>query len=79
MNGASNGLGSGRGAAAAMVVIGRLLLTISFIALLGAWLADVTDGEVAGLSQQHLFNDAIVLALLGIASMLDAFWHARAL
>ena len=65
--------------AAAMVVIGRLFLTLSFLALLGAWLTEVTGGEVAGMSQQHLFNDAMVLALLGIASMLDAFWHARRL
>ena len=69
---------AGRGAAA-MVIIGRVLLTLSFVALVGAWLAESTDGEIASLSQQHLFNDAIVLALLGIASMLDAFWHARKL
>ncbi|MDQ8757380.1 hypothetical protein RCO27_14210 [Sphingosinicella sp. LHD-64] len=76
MNAASNGPNSRRGAAA-MVAIGRVLLVLAFLALLGAWLADATDGAVAGLSQPHLFNDAIVLALLGIASMLDAFWHAR--
>lgn len=68
-----------RQGAAVMVVIGRFFLTLSFLALLGAWLTQVTGGEVAGTSQQHLFNDAIVLALLGIASMLDAFWHARRL
>lgn len=66
-----------RQGAAAMVVIGRVFLTLSFLALLGAWLTEVTEGEIAGMSQQHLFNDAIVLALLGIASLLDAFWHAR--
>lgn len=65
-----------RRGAAAMVAIGRVLLTLSLLALLGAWLSE-GSGEIAGLSQQHLFNDAIVLALLGIASMLDAFWHAR--
>lgn len=68
-----------RQGAATMVVIARIFLTLSFLALLGAWLTQVTGGEVAGMSQQHLFNDAIVLALLGIASMLDAFWHARRL
>lgn len=63
-----------------MVVIGRLFLTLAFLALLAAWLTEVTGGEVAGMSQQqHLFNDAIILALLGIASMPDAFWRARRL
>lgn len=68
-----------RQGAAIMVVIGRVFLTLSFLALLGAWLTEVTGDEVAGMSQQHLFNDAVVLALLGISSMLDAFWHARRL
>lgn len=30
-----------------------------------------------GMSQQHLFNDAIALALLGMGMFVDAFWHAR--
>jgi len=29
------------------------------------------------MSQQHLFNDAMVLALLGLGMFLDALWHAR--
>lgn len=29
------------------------------------------------MTQQHLFSDATVLALLGIGMFLDALWHAR--
>ena len=68
---------SGGSGASAMVWIGRVFLLLSFAALIGAWLSETGDREFLGLSQQHLFSDAIVLALLGIASMLDAFWHAR--
>lgn len=59
------------------ILAGRILLTLSLFALLGAWLTQVTGGAVLGFTQQHLFNDAIVLALLGIGSFLDAFWHSR--
>ena len=63
--------------AGAAIAIGRILLTLALLALLGAWVAEGSGGAFMGLSQQHLFNDAIVLSLLGIASLLDAFWHAR--
>lgn len=63
--------------ARAMVLIGRVFLLLSLLALVGAWLSEANDGTLLGLSQQHLFADAGVLALLGIASMLDAFWHGR--
>lgn len=59
------------------VYIGRIFFTLALLALVGAWATQVTDGRVFGMSQQHLFNDAMVLALLGIGSFLDAFWHAR--
>lgn len=59
------------------VYVGRLLLTLAFFALLGAWLTQVTGGAIVGFTQQHLFNDAIALSLLGIGSFLDAFWHSR--
>lgn len=59
------------------VTIGRVLPTFSFFALLGAWTAQLTGGSILGFAQQHLFNDAIALALLGIGCLLDAFWHAR--
>lgn len=59
------------------VLVGRILLTLAFVALLGAWLTQLTGGALFGFTQQHLFNDASVLALLGIGSFLDAFWHSR--
>lgn len=59
------------------VYIGRIFLTLAFLALIAAWITQLTGSALFGMSQQHLFNDAIVLALLGIAMFLDAFWHAR--
>lgn len=61
------------------VYLGRLLLALAFVALLGAWLTQLTGGAIMGFTQQHLFNDAIALALLGIGSFLDAFWHSRSI
>lgn len=37
------------------------------LALVGAWVAG-TDGTALGFSQQHLYNDAIVLTLIGISA-----------
>ena len=59
------------------VYIGRILLFVALLALLGAWLTQLIGGPLFGMSQQHLFSDATVLALLRIGMFLDAFWHAR--
>lgn len=59
------------------VSLARVLLTLAFFALLGAWTTQLTGNAIFGLTQQHLYNDAIVLALLGIGLFLDAFWHSR--
>lgn len=64
-------------AALLAVYIGRVLLALALLALLGAWLTQLTGGTLLGMTQQHLFNDATVLALLGIGMFLDALWHAR--
>ena len=64
-------------AARVAVYISRILFTLALLALLGAWLTQLTSGKLFGMSQQHLFSDATVLALLGIGSFLDALWHAR--
>lgn len=58
------------------VYVGRVLMTAALAALLCAWLSQVGGGTLLGMSQQHLFSDAAVLALLGIGSYLDALWHA---
>lgn len=59
------------------VYLGRLFFALAFLALLGAWLTQLTGGSLLGMSQVHLFNDAIVLSLLGIGMMIDALWHSR--
>ena len=57
------------------IALGRIFLTLSFFGLLGAWAAHLQDAPLFGMSEQHLFSDAIVLALLGIGSLVDGFIH----
>ena len=57
--------------------LGRLLLGLSFVGLLGTWWIQLTGGNFLGLSQEHLFSDAIVLALLGIGGLLDGMIHRQ--
>ena len=64
-------------AASFSVGIGRLLGFLAVLALLGAWLTQITGGTILGMTQSHLYSDATILALLGIGSFADAFWHAR--
>jgi len=60
------------------VYLGRFFFVLATLALLGAWITQSTaDGKLLGMSQQHLFNDAIVLSLFGIGMFLDALWHSR--
>lgn len=59
------------------VYVARVLIALAFLALGGAWITQLTGRTLLGMSQQHLFNDAGTLALLGIALFVDAFWHAR--
>ena len=59
------------------IVTGRVFYTLALLAVIGAWITQVTGRPILGMNQQHLYNDAIVLALLGIGAFLDAFWHAR--
>lgn len=59
------------------VVFGRVLLTLAFFAVVAAWTTQVIGRPILGMDQQHLFNDAIVLSLLGIAGLLDGLLHAR--
>ena len=59
------------------ILVSRLSGVLAFLALLGAWLTQLTGGTLLGMSQQHLFNDAIVLALFSIASLLDGLVHAK--
>ncbi len=59
------------------IMAGRLLLTLAFIALASAWLSEFRGGSVFGLTQQHLFFDAIALGVLSIAVLIDAMFHAK--
>lgn len=59
------------------VGFGRLALGLGFISLLGAWLTQLSGQSFLGMSQNHLFNDAIVLSLLGIGMLLDARFHNK--
>ncbi|MFY9463273.1 MAG: hypothetical protein WAP52_03760 [Candidatus Sungiibacteriota bacterium] len=58
--------------------LGRIFLFVAFLSLLSAWWTQQIGGTVLGMSQEHLFNDAIVLALLGIGSLLDGIIHRQA-
>ena len=57
--------------------LGRFAIFLSLAALIAAWISQLTNGELIGLSQEHLFNDSIVLALLGIAFLFDAVIHRQ--
>lgn len=61
------------------VYAGRILMTLSLLALVSAWVSQLTNHSVLGMSQQHLFNDSMALALLGIGSFLDSLYHAKGL
>ncbi len=55
--------------------IGRIFLVISFLSLVGAWLNQLTGFAPLGITQQHMFSDATVLALISIALFIDAAFH----
>ena len=59
--------------------LGRIFGGLAFLALLGAWLTQLTGGTILGMNQQHFYNDAIVLALFGIGGLLDGALHSRGL
>ena len=46
------------------------------IALIGAWIAG-ENGTVLGFSQSHLFNDAIVLTLIGVSAGVCAIYRRQ--
>jgi hypothetical protein len=55
----------------------RLLWVAALLALMGAWLSTLRGAPLLGMSEQHLFADAGVLALLSLGMFADAWWHAR--
>ena len=56
---------------------GRVLILMSFLALASAWITEIRGGPVFGLTQQHLFFDALALGVLGIGCLVDSMLHAK--
>lgn len=61
----------------AAIYLGRIFGVLALLSLIGAWITELTGGELFGLSQQHLFNDAIVLSLFSIGMLLDGLLHSK--
>lgn len=59
------------------VLMGRLYLLASLVALACAWASEASGQSMIGLSQQYLFFNSFALALLGIGSLLDALVHTK--
>lgn len=57
--------------------LGRLALVVSCLSLVGAWITQLSGTSFFGMSQQHLFSDATVLALIGIAGLIDGIIHKK--
>jgi hypothetical protein len=57
--------------------IGRLLLVLGFLSLIGAWFTQLSGQLLFGMSQSHLFSDATVLSLLGIGALIDGKLHTQ--
>lgn len=52
-----------------------VVIAVGVLALLGAWVTQMTGRPLAGMSQAHLFSDATVLLLLGISLQLGTLLH----
>jgi Mg2+ and Co2+ transporter CorA len=59
------------------IKIGRLLSILSLIAFILTWVTGFTGGNVLGRTEEHLFNDAIILALLSIICLFDGYLHSK--
>ena len=59
------------------ISLGRFFGALAFLALIGAWITQLTSRPLFGMSQQHLFNDAIVLALFSISGLPDGLVHSK--
>lgn len=59
----------------AWILGGRVAAALGVLALLGAWLTQMTGSPLLGMRQEHLFADAAVLLLLAIFLVLDGRLH----
>lgn len=57
--------------------VGRLIVTLAFLTLIGAWITQGTGEPLWGMDQQHLYNDSMSLSLLGIAAFFCGFLHSK--
>lgn len=49
---------------------------LGFLALIGAWLAG-ENGTIFGFTQEHCYNDAIVLTLISISAGICALYRRQ--
>lgn len=61
------------------VYAGRFAILLAIFALFSAWITQLTATSILGMNQQHFFNDAITLVLIGIAFLLDSMIHIKGL
>lgn len=59
------------------IAIARACGALAVLALLGAWITQLTGGTILGMGQQHFFEDATVLTLFCIAGLLDGILHSK--
>lgn len=52
-----------------------VVIAVGVLALLGAWVTQMTGRPFLGMSQAHLFSDAVVLLLLGISLQVGTLLH----
>ena len=64
-------------AARLFISLGRVLLFLSFLALAAAWITQIRGASLFGMTQEHLFFDAIALGVLGIGCLVDSMLHAK--
>lgn len=64
-----------KSSALTVVTLARVILAAAILALAGAWVTEIIDAPLFGLSQQHLFSDATALALIAIAFFVEAIIH----
>lgn len=57
--------------------LGRLFSVLAFIAFALTWITAFTDGNILGRSEEHLFNDAMILSLLSIICLIDGYLHSK--
>jgi hypothetical protein len=57
--------------------IARVFGVLAFLALVFAWVTQITGGPSMGMSQQHFFFDSIALSLISIGNLLDGLLHSK--